>query len=358
MTFNETMYQLSALIAQRVNAVENEEAVKMSLVVPLLQSLGYDVFNPLEVIPEYVCDIGIKKGERVDFAVFDGELPTLLIECKNVNQDLDLHINQLFRYYTTSNARIAILTNGVVYKFFADTERANIMDMTPFFEVDMTQLTDYDIAQLLKFHKSYFNPDYVCASIPGIRYVKTRMNQLTSIINLNQSKYSATIQQRENIINDLRGEIKNKSDDLLKHLQKIQTLQEIIQSEKDKREKERLEKERIEQGLLDNDLGLLIEYLNMPVPTDWHEYSIQKKKDYYVKRQWHGHPRDFFCTPEVACEFYGYEKEALGVKTGRFVAEQIRMTRMFVQTGKKKRFGVYGSALAWIRSSSLSKQRK
>ena len=160
--FVRELYGISELVKERLCAVENEEAVKMSLVIPFFQVLGYDVFNPLEVVPEYVCDIGIKKGERVDYAICIQNEPILLVECKNINQDLKGHINQLFRYYTTTNARIAILTNGVVYKFFADTERINIMDMTPFYEVDITNVTDYDVSQLLKFHKRFFNPEYIC----------------------------------------------------------------------------------------------------------------------------------------------------------------------------------------------------
>ncbi len=95
-----------------------EEAAKTALVMPFLQALGYDVFNPAQVIPEFTADVGIKKGEKVDYALcIDGKL-SILVECKPSTIDLDLkHAGQLFRYFSTTDARVAILTNGVVYKF-------------------------------------------------------------------------------------------------------------------------------------------------------------------------------------------------------------------------------------------------
>lgn len=62
---------------------------------PLFQALGYDVFNPMEFVPEYTADVGIKKGEKVDYAILtDGE-PTILVEAKWCGEPLDKHGNQL-----------------------------------------------------------------------------------------------------------------------------------------------------------------------------------------------------------------------------------------------------------------------
>lgn len=350
MTFTKTIYKLSELIADRAHLVENEEAVKMSLVAPMLQALGYDVFNPKEVVPEYYCDIGIKKGEKVDYAICDNNEPILLIECKSLNKDLNEHISQLYRYYTTTSARIAILTNGIVYKFFADTERANIMDMTPFFEVDMRNLTDYDASELLKFHKCYFNPDYICETIAGMRYVNRRINKLISTIRLNQDEREGELRLKDNIIAGLQSIIQDKNKEIEVLYEKNRTLQEKLNLEELKQVKQQ------KQDMIDDtskslqeEIQSLIEYLNMPVPLNWHDFNLQQRINYYKNRKWSGCRRDYFCTPEVACEFYGIERKSLTVKTGRFVAGRIRMTKLFAQNGKKKRFGTYGSSLAWER---------
>lgn len=110
----------------------------------------------------------------------------------------------------------------------------------------------------------------------------------------------------------------------------------------------------------DVELGALIEYLEMPVPDNWGEMSVFERRQYWnnPKTQWTGKKRDYICTSEVAREFYEYERGELGTKIGKNVANAIRRTELFIQTGKKKRFGEYGSALAWVRKSSLGKERK
>ena len=355
MDFIHALRKLSTLVAERATAVDNEEAVKMALVMPFIQLLGYDVFDPKEVIPEFVCDVGIKKGERIDYAIMTDGHPSLLIECKNVCQDLDLHINQLFRYYATSKARIAILTNGVIYKFFADTERINIMDMTPFYEVDITQINDYDVSQLLKFHKQYFNSDYICESIIGVRYVKNQINKLSSAIVLSGQKTESNIKQKEKEIEELRNVIATKDKEISSLKQKVLQFEEARRAEEELKRQELLAKEQREKELQDDDILRLIDYLNMPVPPTWNSFNLQKRREYYKNREkWTGSPRDFLCTSEVACELYGYNRGESGTRIGKYVANNIRLTQLFVQTGAKKRFGEYGSALAWIRKTKLA----
>ena len=106
-----------------------EEAAKTALVMPFLQALGYDVFNPAEVVPEFTSDVGTKKGEKVDYAIcIDGNV-SMLIECKPINQELSLkHASQLYRYFSVTDAKFAILTNGATYRFYSDLNASNKMD--------------------------------------------------------------------------------------------------------------------------------------------------------------------------------------------------------------------------------------
>lgn len=135
-----------------------EEAAKTALVMPFIQALGYDVFNPSEVVPEYTADVGTKKGEKVDYAICDGGKVTILIECKPASSELSInHAAQLFRYFSVTDARLAVLTNGVVFQFYSDVERPNKMDEKPFFTFSMDAIKPADIKTLEKFSKSGFD---------------------------------------------------------------------------------------------------------------------------------------------------------------------------------------------------------
>ena len=98
MEFNDVIKQFSERILSLKDTITTEESTKMSLVVPLFQLLGYDVFNPNEFCPEYIADVGIKKGEKVDYAILENGQPNILVECKSCSEQLDKHSSQLFRY--------------------------------------------------------------------------------------------------------------------------------------------------------------------------------------------------------------------------------------------------------------------
>lgn len=170
MDFKDTIKQLSDRVVKLKDNILTEEATKNAFIMPFINALGYDVFNPLEVVPEMTCDIAMKKGEKIDYAIMkDGE-PILLIECKHWAQDLNLHDNQLIRYFNVSKAKFGLLTNGIIYRFYTDLMEPNKMDEKPFLEVDITDLKDAQIEDLKKFHKSYFDVDSVLSSASELKY--------------------------------------------------------------------------------------------------------------------------------------------------------------------------------------------
>lgn len=178
MDFKDSIEKVAERIEKLKGSLCTEEATKNALIMPFISALGYDVFNPLEVIPEYTCDIGIKKGEKIDYAIMhDGE-PSILIECKHWEQDLNLHDNQLIRYFNVSPAKFGVLTNGIVYRFYTDIEAPNKMDDKPFLEINLLDLKDVHIEELKKFHKSYYNTDTILSSASELKY----MMALKSII--------------------------------------------------------------------------------------------------------------------------------------------------------------------------------
>lgn len=179
MDFKDVIRQLSERVDKLKENLQTEEATKNALIMPFLQAMGYDVFNPLEVMPEFTCDIGTKKGEKIDYAIFkDGKL-ILLVECKYWKQDLNLHDNQLLRYFHVSNAKFGILTNGIVYKFFTDLVTPNKMDEKPFLEINLSELKNNQIEELKKFHKAYFDIENILSSASELKYT----NELKNILN-------------------------------------------------------------------------------------------------------------------------------------------------------------------------------
>lgn len=154
MELTESLKQFSNRVQEIKNSIQTEEATKMSLIVPFFQLLGYDVFNPAEFCPEFTADVGIKKGEKVDYAILLENKPIILIEAKPVNSKLEKHSSQLFRYYVTTAAKFAILTNGIIYKFYTDLDEPNKMDKNPFMEINLLNLNDNSINQIMKFQKN------------------------------------------------------------------------------------------------------------------------------------------------------------------------------------------------------------
>ena len=180
MDFNESIKQFSERVENMKDSVGTEEATKMSLIVPLFQILGYDVFNPSEFCPEYIADVGIKKGEKVDYAILEDGKPNILIECKSCAEQLDKHSSQLFRYFGTTPAKFGILTNGLIYRFYTDLEESNKMDLVPFLELDMLNLKDSAIVELKKFCKENFDKEKIFSTAEELKYSSLIKNLLSS----------------------------------------------------------------------------------------------------------------------------------------------------------------------------------
>ena len=158
MTLKNGILELAAKVPDVREALVSEEATKQALIVPFIKALGYDVYDPREVFPEYTADFGTKQGEKVDYAIMKDGVPVILIECKRVTDNLNAPnaVSQLFRYFvSTGGVRLGILTNGVKYQFFSDLDEQNVMDSTPFLELDLENLTDTGLEHLARFVKGF-----------------------------------------------------------------------------------------------------------------------------------------------------------------------------------------------------------
>jgi hypothetical protein len=180
MDFIDQLRALSARIASLKDMIQTEEATKNAMIMPFIQCLGYNVFDPHEVTPELVADIGLKKGEKVDYAILRDGKPIILFECKKSGADLSIsHAGQLFRYFHVTAARFGVLTNGLTYRFFTDLEHANKMDETPFFEFNILDFKDGDVGELKKFAKAAFDIDVILNTANDLKYTRAIQNKLS-----------------------------------------------------------------------------------------------------------------------------------------------------------------------------------
>ncbi len=173
MELDATLAGIAARAQSVLAHIQTEEATKNALILPFINALGYNVFDPTEVIPEYTCDIGTKKGEKVDYAIMRQGKPIMLFECKHVGGDLSLnHAGQLLRYFHVTEARIGVLTNGVHYRFYTDLEKPNVMDERPFLEFDLFHPDTATIGEISRLTKGGFDLDQMLAAAHDLKYLR------------------------------------------------------------------------------------------------------------------------------------------------------------------------------------------
>lgn len=171
MSFADNLRDVAKRASVARSSAETEEATKTACVMPFLKALGYDVFDLNHVVPEFTADVGVKKGEKVDYALKISDEIAVLIEAKAIGTDLsDVQFNQLYRYFNVTNARIAVLTNGREYRFFTDIDEPNKMDKRPFFVFDLEAFDDADLSELAKFHRDRFDIDNILSTAATLKY--------------------------------------------------------------------------------------------------------------------------------------------------------------------------------------------
>ena len=180
MDFKDHLKTIADRIIALKDQIHTEEATKNAFIMPFLQALGFDVFNPLEVVPEYVTDIGTKKGEKIDYLILLENQPIILIECKHHKQNLDLHDGQLLRYFHVSKAKFGMLTNGIEYRFYTDLVSPNKMDEKPFLSFNLTEIRDNQIEELKKFQKNTFDVANIVNTASELKYMGELKNALSA----------------------------------------------------------------------------------------------------------------------------------------------------------------------------------
>lgn len=172
MGFEHDLSELADRVRTLSPTIDNEEATKHALVLPFLRTLGYDVFNPAEVAPEFRAEGGTKPKDKVDYAIVLNGQPRLLVECKTVGENLASDHGQLYRYFAATSAHFGILTDGVEYWFYSDTVQPNVMDNEPFYEMDLREIVDSDVRCLQSFRRDSFDERAAQAEAEQMRWTQ------------------------------------------------------------------------------------------------------------------------------------------------------------------------------------------
>ncbi|WP_162944153.1 type I restriction endonuclease [Rhizobium sp. CCGE531] len=182
-SIEESLRAIAERVKSHSSTMATEEAVKTAVVLPFLRALGYDVFDPSEVVPEFTADAVGKKGEKVDYAIKIDNQIRILIECKPISVALERkHLDQLYRYFSVTDAKFAILTNGRTFNFYTDLEAPNKLDARPFLVFDISDVQSGILSELRKFEKSTFDVSNILATAERLKYTSGIKQVISKLI--------------------------------------------------------------------------------------------------------------------------------------------------------------------------------
>ena len=182
--FSKKLVDLAHRSVAAAASCPNEQATKMFLVLPFVSLLGYDHANPGEVFPEHNADFSEKYKNRVDFAILRGAVPIIAIECKTRGMPLRDERGQLRGYFNAAKTvRVGMLTNGLQWEFFSDSDEPNLMDETPFLSIDLEdiakgKISDSTLDALLALSKASFDPENIGAEAKRKHIFNSLLSQI------------------------------------------------------------------------------------------------------------------------------------------------------------------------------------
>ena len=182
MSFSDTIRTLAGQIKDRRQHVATEEAAKQALILPFIAALGFDIWNPAELVPEYRAGWA-KQTEKIDYALLIARRLSIFVEAKGLNEVLVNYDPQLAKYFnSTPEVRFCIITNGVQYRFFTDLQEKNLLDKKPFFEFNFDDFTESDIAVLDRFRKDVFNAENLIGFAEDLVFLSALKSQFKSML--------------------------------------------------------------------------------------------------------------------------------------------------------------------------------
>lgn len=182
-----------------------EETTKQALILPLLDILGFNPYDPTKVLAEFSADFpGVKVTERVDYALYCNGQPVMFIEAKSYATDLTNHAPQLSRYFNSSlGVTIGAITNGKEWRFFTDLINTNVMDEKPFLTIDFTKANPEDLTQLAEFKHDNFHAEKLRFFAEENQYIQQFKAVIKKSINDVDIDFVRYVAQQANIARQL-----------------------------------------------------------------------------------------------------------------------------------------------------------
>ena len=118
----------------------DEAATQQGIVLPVLQLLGWNIFDTNEVKPQYSVGAG-----KVDYSLRISNDDKVFIEVKRIGEQLENHQEQLLKYAFEQGVKLAILTNGVTWWFYLPLYGAS-WPQRKAYSIDIFQQGSADIA--------------------------------------------------------------------------------------------------------------------------------------------------------------------------------------------------------------------
>jgi hypothetical protein len=184
---------------ERAGRAQNEEATKQFLIIPFLQLLGYDPLDPDDVIPEADASFSDKFKNRVDYAISKEGVPVIAVEAKKVGSLSEANRGELKGYYNAvPTVKLGILTDGLTYQLYSDTEEENLMDNEPFAVVDLAEVAQEQIADdafdaLLKLRRETFDPADIGADARRKIFISTYVDTLDKAFKDPDERFARTL---------------------------------------------------------------------------------------------------------------------------------------------------------------------
>ena len=119
----------------------SEAQTKQSVVLQILNCLGWNIFDMKEVCPEY--SVG---QDRVDFALKYNNKNKVFIEVKRVDENLEQYQEQLLKYSFKEGVELAVLTNGVSWWFYLPLREGN-WEQRKFYTADIYEQNPREVVQ-------------------------------------------------------------------------------------------------------------------------------------------------------------------------------------------------------------------
>lgn len=185
--FREKLTAFAARAVELSPRCASEESAKLFLILPFLSVLGYDDRNPSEVCPEHAADFSDKYKNRVDFAILKDDRPVIAIECKACGAALKDDRGQLRSYFNAApTVKMGVLTDGLVYEFYADSDEPNMMDQNAFLTLNLSgvakgKVEDSVLDGLSKLQKSAFDPENIGAEAKRKLVFRNVLQQLADL---------------------------------------------------------------------------------------------------------------------------------------------------------------------------------